>query len=247
MTERRDAMPVAYIGLGILEWHGLQNPLGLDAIKSHGIACHLAEKFGGVVMPPMYWGDHRSDIAELDFDGSFPIPFAEPENDFDHTVPICEHYGVEKERLVKDGEHSGSYGGWEFWEKLLVRAMFQTEAMGFKSIVLIPGHFHQIDASKRAIERYNGEGGKCRTLVLSEFAFENVGKDLVGDHAASFETSLMLALCPELVDISELDANMAVPNIGVIGLDPRKHASKEVGEKILAKFAETAEAFILQK
>lgn len=33
MVERRDAMPVAYMGLGILEWHGLHNPLGLDGVK----------------------------------------------------------------------------------------------------------------------------------------------------------------------------------------------------------------------
>ena len=51
LVERRDAMPVAYMGLGVFECHGLHNPLGLDGIKANGIACHLAKKLGGIVMP----------------------------------------------------------------------------------------------------------------------------------------------------------------------------------------------------
>lgn len=33
LVKRRTEMPVAYIGLGILEWHGLHNPLGLEELK----------------------------------------------------------------------------------------------------------------------------------------------------------------------------------------------------------------------
>lgn len=48
--------PVAYIPLGLLEWHGDHLPLGLDALKIHGICCRIAGKTGGVVMPPVYFG-----------------------------------------------------------------------------------------------------------------------------------------------------------------------------------------------
>lgn len=57
MIERRNAVPIAYIGLGILEWHGMHNPLGLDGVKANGVACYLARKLGGLVMPPQYWGN----------------------------------------------------------------------------------------------------------------------------------------------------------------------------------------------
>lgn len=48
------AKPVAYFPLGLLEWHGDHLPLGLDALKIHGICCRLAREIGGVVMPPSY-------------------------------------------------------------------------------------------------------------------------------------------------------------------------------------------------
>ena len=48
--------PVAYIAWGALEWHGVHNPLGLDALKAHGMALALCEEVGGVVIPPVYCG-----------------------------------------------------------------------------------------------------------------------------------------------------------------------------------------------
>ena len=65
--------------------------------------------------------------------------------------------------------------------------------------------------------------------------FSDDGKS--GDHAAKFETSLMLALYPEMVDMERLDKDISKPNIGVFGdEDPRTGASSEFGNQILAKF-----------
>ena len=47
--------PVVYVPFGLIEWHGRHLPLGTDAIKSHGILVKTAEKFGGVVYPPVYF------------------------------------------------------------------------------------------------------------------------------------------------------------------------------------------------
>jgi creatinine amidohydrolase len=48
--------PVAYIPWGSLEWHGHQNPIGLDTIKVHHLAMEAASRTGGVVVPPVYAG-----------------------------------------------------------------------------------------------------------------------------------------------------------------------------------------------
>lgn len=49
--------PVFIIPTGLLEWHGDHLPLGLDALKIHGIALKIAEKLGGgIVLPPNYIG-----------------------------------------------------------------------------------------------------------------------------------------------------------------------------------------------
>lgn len=49
--------PVFLVPTGLLEWHGNHLPLGLDALKAHGICCRIAEKLqGGIVMPANYVG-----------------------------------------------------------------------------------------------------------------------------------------------------------------------------------------------
>jgi creatinine amidohydrolase len=47
--------PVVYVPFGLIEWHGRHLPLGNDALKAHAILVKCAEKFGGVVYPPVYF------------------------------------------------------------------------------------------------------------------------------------------------------------------------------------------------
>jgi creatinine amidohydrolase len=47
--------PVVYVPFGLIEWHGRHLPLGNDALKAHAILVKCAEKFGGVVYPPIYF------------------------------------------------------------------------------------------------------------------------------------------------------------------------------------------------
>lgn len=52
----RERSPIAYIPWGSLEWHGLHNAIGLDALKVHAIALDAASTTGGVVLPPIFAG-----------------------------------------------------------------------------------------------------------------------------------------------------------------------------------------------
>jgi len=51
-----EEFPVAYVPVGSLEWHGRHLPLGNDAMKAHAICVCAAQKSGGVVVPPTFWG-----------------------------------------------------------------------------------------------------------------------------------------------------------------------------------------------
>lgn len=59
--------PVVYVPFGLIEWHGRHLPLGNDALKAHGILVKCAEKFGGVVYPPVYFhaGFPREHLAPV--------------------------------------------------------------------------------------------------------------------------------------------------------------------------------------
>jgi len=51
------SLPVVFLPLGTVEWHGEHNALGLDSLKAHEL-CVLAahQAGGGVVHPPLYGG-----------------------------------------------------------------------------------------------------------------------------------------------------------------------------------------------
>jgi len=48
--------PVAYQPCGLLEWHGPHLPLGVDSLNAEHVALMAAERSGGLVMPPFYFG-----------------------------------------------------------------------------------------------------------------------------------------------------------------------------------------------
>ena len=234
LVARREDLPLAYLGLGILEWHGLHNPLGLDGVKADGVAKYLANSIGGVVMPPLFWGDNRQEICELVFDPAVS-PWL-PEGTTDHTEGIAGHIGIDTEVFAQDAARSKANGGWRLWPELLIHMLFQIQTLQFRMAVVIPGHYPLFGPLGEAINEYHARGGSLKVLVLKDQMYADDGK--AGDHAAAFETSLMLALEPGLVDLSQLDPDPAVLPTGVLGEDPRTGASKEFGRKILNRFEE---------
>lgn len=51
------ALPVVFLPLGTVEWHGEHNALGLDSLKAHALCVEAARQAGGgVVHPPVYGG-----------------------------------------------------------------------------------------------------------------------------------------------------------------------------------------------
>ena len=49
-----EACPVAYVPVGLLEWHGNHLPLGTDLIRAEWICEAAATNLGGVVLPGLY-------------------------------------------------------------------------------------------------------------------------------------------------------------------------------------------------
>lgn len=49
-----EACPVAYVPVGLLEWHGDHLPLGTDLIRAEWICQAAATSIGGIVLPGLY-------------------------------------------------------------------------------------------------------------------------------------------------------------------------------------------------
>ena len=83
-----------------------------------------------------------------------------------------------------------------------------------------------------AVQFIYGLHGPSRAWACSGYELVKDEIPEAGDHAAAWETSLMMYLRPDLVDLSRLPAEGAEEAlIGVWGRDPRKHASREFGQK----------------
>lgn len=131
------------------------------------------------------------------------------------------------------------------------------ERDGYRKAILLSGHYpNQREYMQPAVIAYRNEGGGMEVLSL----IENQAPGVAGDHAAKYETSYMLYLCPASVDMDRLAAGQqddiagpdqvvnwmgeayeGHPCYGLVGLDPRAYASAEVGrentERLLAHLA----------
>jgi len=232
IAARRAAVPVAYLPVGTLEWHGRHLPVGNDALKAHALCVRFARALGGLVMPPIYFGDNRADIAEVVFK---PERFSHLKED--HTVGIAEAFGLTPAGFAEAAEKASAGGGWDLFERLLVSTFRELESLGFEVAVVICGHYPTKGPAERAAERFGAEG-KMRVLPY-------IGFDLVrdqgfrGDHAARWETSLLMALEPDLVDRSRLGQPGPDGYLGVMGDDPTT-ASAEYGEQGIAAMTSAA-------
>ncbi|MFP6722782.1 MAG: creatininase family protein [Candidatus Poribacteria bacterium] len=57
IRQARKDFPALYLPTGTIEWHGLYNPVGLDTLKAHALAVRCAEVGGGLVFPPLWFGE----------------------------------------------------------------------------------------------------------------------------------------------------------------------------------------------
>jgi len=219
--ERINACPIAYLPLGTIEWHGEHLPLGADGIQSQGFFIRLAEKVGGIVLPMLFMGPDRVIKTE-----SGDIYGMDPWTGEDQLG--------KKIREPRQLDGSAYWLADESFYNLIDSIFKQLQRAGFK-IVVAHGH----GPSTGLVARYEKDwldkyGLKVINCWGSEYDAEGMGIQV--DHAGANETSLVWALRPELVQMHRLSDNLENPDdfpVAVGGKDPRIHASREKGDKII--------------
>ena len=118
-------------------------------------------------------------------------------------------------------------------ESLVHRLLPQLSDWGFEVIVLLTGHYPptQIKMLKDACRSFNGQG-RAISLGTPEMGFAT-DIDYFGDHAGMWESSIMLAIQPEWVDLSAMPGGLStierLTRYGTMGKDPTVRASAEKG------------------
>ncbi len=74
LREELKRLPLIFIPLAPLEWHGLHLAIGTDPINAEHVALEIAKRIGGVVLPTLYMGTERErdpkTLESLGFDKS---------------------------------------------------------------------------------------------------------------------------------------------------------------------------------
>ena len=182
----RERFPVVFQPLGPLEWHGPHLPYGTDPLHAETVAVWTAEAAGGVVMPTLYWGSERERSPEslrtLGFKGDeWIVGMDFPANTMTSLYSMEDVFA------------------------LVIRARLGLLVdQGYKVIVLVNGHgaSNHMATLDRLAKEFTA---RTATYVLFTTAFDadadgsyNIG------HADALETSLMMALHPDSVDLSGL-------------------------------------------
>ncbi|MBU0492061.1 MAG: creatininase family protein [Chloroflexi bacterium] len=174
--------PICYLPLGAIEWHGEHNAVGLDALKAHAVCVRAAQQSGGVVAPALYWAtDSREDLE----DGTY---------------------------LTGGVEHGERYHvpGNMFWLRpntyhALLLDIYETmRRRGFRAIVVVAGHWsgHTLPTVRASGADFLAQHPAMRWLLVTD---QEVVPDMhyPHEHAAGGETSLLMHIRPDLVDLSK--------------------------------------------
>ncbi len=216
----RQACPVAYLPLGVIEWHGPHNPLGCDGLLSHALAVRCAQAGGGLVFPPLWYGESREE-------GIMEVGAAD-------RADIVAAMELPADAFAPGYMRASPHQQYMQYQQFLLHCLYQLRSLGFRVIVLVPGHYPLIDHARAACSvfhqtRFNGKRAQAITWAFTGHELVRDEFPQPGDHAGYWETSLMLALLPDLVELSNLPTDR--PPVGVISVEPVSAASAEFGRK----------------
>lgn len=206
--------PIAYLPLGTLEWHGEHLPLGSDGMISSGFFEPLARDVGGIVLPMLFLGpDRRVVQGDLEW---FGMDSCRP--DSKHPYPSQplpgSAYWIDNDLFVA-----------------ILRAILkQLARAGFKIIV---AHGH--GPSTMLWQQYRPQWQKEFGVTLLDCWADGLqpAMGIQTDHAATNETSLMMALHPDLVHLEYLGDDRGQFPVAVGPDDPRDAAGAALGRQSL--------------
>jgi len=197
--------PVCYVAYGLAEPHGAYNALGLDWLKAQALVEMAAREHGGVVAPPCAWHIHERGI----------FPWFEDEG---VKQPLCSSIPA------------------ELFLHLVLHQVRAIDARGFRVGILVTGHYGGVENDLRLLCEYYLRRTRSPLKLWAGADWELIRfEDYHGDHGGICETQQLMALRPELVDLSRKESRSPTgPWIGTeFPLPDGRMPRREVGEMIV--------------
>ena len=197
--------PVSLLAYGLAEPHGPYNALGLDFIKAKTLLERSAQKNGGVVAPAFAW--HIQERPEFDWLGSHGV-----KQSYCSSIPP------------------------DLFFRMVLYQIRALDARGFHAGILVTGHYGGPEKDMRLLCQFYSmkTGSPLRLRAFADWELIRY-RNYSGDHAGLVETSQLMFVRPDLVD---LERKVEVSPFGEFcGISfPSKDGempSRELGEKII--------------
>jgi len=216
--------PIAYWGCGAMEDHGLQNALGVDLFAAYEICLRAARISGGIVFPPV----------------PFAIAYGPP--------------GLSRRELREKTKELFPPSLWvsgELCRELYIELMESLADLGFKVCMAFAGHGPANGLLQQIEKKLGGRIGTMKFWgggvgsILRDHLKEQAKQDPLGmGHGMKWETSIVMALHPEWVDlprakrIKEHALPSQLKNQSQERIDHIATANAELGNRILNLAAE---------
>jgi creatinine amidohydrolase/Fe(II)-dependent formamide hydrolase-like protein len=217
--------PIAYWGTGAMEEHGLHNPLGTDLCQAYEVCLRAAKISGGIVFPPVPFGCagvpgySRSELRSG------------------------------KLRLVPPSLWTSR----ELCKQIYIELLESLAGLKFKACVAYGGHWpcdlllQEIDKELggRVGEMRFWGGGTC-SILRDVMAAETKKNPASSGHGMMWETSLVMAMHPDWVDLPRAQRIQKYPLDSQLKGQPQKAidciatANAELGNRMLDTAAQRA-------
>jgi len=115
IEDRMAACGTLFLPIGTIEWHGLHNVVGLDAVKAQMLCIRAAQRGGGLVAPPLFGGvgglDQPHTFVMEPEDQTFSVllrPWLEKlameaaRQGFKAVIILTGHYGAAQQIVVRE-------------------------------------------------------------------------------------------------------------------------------------------------
>lgn len=225
IVAQREACPIAWLPIGTIEWHGEHNPVGLDTLKIHALLEVCAREIGGLVFPPLYYGENREQALM--------------EANAVDRVQIAEKMGLPSSNFAPGYMYESVAAQNTAYHHLLLHIFHEIKSLGFKVLVVGAGHYPLLDHARAAAAIFHQTQSRPKMITWAMSGYELVrGQfDPCGDHAGKWETSLLMYLDPGMQDLSLLPEDRSWAPIGASN-NGIQEANVELGKRAVKAIVE---------
>jgi len=114
----------------------------------------------------------------------------------------------------------------KLYQEVLENYFYRMIRIGFKKIFVLAGHYPNANITKLAAQKYKN----TKIIIVKE---PDLIEGAVGDHAGKWETSLLMALFPKLVDLKLMEGKE--DRLSAVEGDDPVNSTVEYGNELLKK------------